>query len=190
MTGPAEAVAEYWRLRDVIQRQPWGWDSPVNVQDWPPNAPGYSWAVAGRVDHCGLSMNALLHNIGLRVNVDFPNCAWTPSARAWADTSGRGVAFEDIEPGDLLLFRNAGSAYTATHIGMALSGWDGGVRSGEFNTDYTGMGREYWRTAGYLVAAGRPVWRTAPVVPPPVVEPPTIKDLFTRRPVLGTPVTV
>ena len=190
MTTPAAAVAEYWRLKPLIRRVPPGWKTPVTVQEWAPNSPRYSWAVAGRVDHCGLSMNTLLHNIGLRVNVDFPNCAWTPSARAWADTSGRGVAFEDIEPGDLLLFRNAGSAYTATHIGIALEPWDGGVRSGEFNTDWTGMGREYWRTPGYLVAAGRPVWRTAPVVPPPVVEPPTIKDLFTRRPVLVTPVTV
>lgn len=169
MTTAARAVAEYWRLKNLIRRNPSGWDSPVNVQDWAPNAPGYSWAVASRVDHCGLSMNTLLHNIGLRVNVDFPNCAWTPSARAWTDNRPPDD-FTGILAGDLLLFRDAGSAYTATHIGIAIEDWDGsGVLSGEFNTTADGMGREYWRTPGYLVAAGRPAYTTAPIVVVPEV---------------------
>ena len=168
MTTPARAVAEYWRLKNLIKRIPAGWDSPVNVQEWAPNAPGYSYAVAGRVDHCGLSMNALLHNIGLVVNRDFPNCAWTPSARDWTDNRPPDD-FSGILAGDLLLFRDAGSAYSATHIGIAIEDWDGsGVMSGEFNTTEDGMGREYRRTPGYLVAAGRPAYSTAPVIP---VEP-------------------
>lgn len=194
MTTPAAAVAEYWRLKPLIRRTPAGWYSPVNVQDWPPNAPGYSWPVAGRVDHCGLSMNHLLYNIGLRVNVDFPNCAWTPTAKAWTDNRPPDD-FAGIQAGDLLLFRDAGSQYTATHIGIALEAWDGsGVWSGEFNTTADGMGREYRRTPGYLVAAGRPAYRSAPVLPPvvepPVVPPPTIITPPARRPVLPPPVLV
>ena len=176
MTTPEKAVAEYWRLKPLIQRDPPGWDSPVNVQDWAPNAPGYSWAVAGRVDHCGLSMNTLLFNIGLRVNVDYPNCAWTPNARAWTDTRDPDD-FSGIQAGDLLLYRDAGSSYSATHIGIALEDWDGsGVLSGEFNTTPDGMGREYVRTPGYLVAAGRPAYTTAPVEPskPPAQPGPII----------------
>ena len=158
MTTPAAAVAEYWRLKPLIRRVPPGWKTPVTVQEWAPNAPRYSWATMGPVDHCGLSMNTLLHNIGLVFDQDYPNCAWTPSARAWADTQSP-VAFADIQPGDLLLYRDAGSAYTATHIGIALEAWDGGgVVSGEFNTDPDGMGREYRRTPPYLVAAGRPAY--------------------------------
>ena len=173
MTTAAKAVGEYWRLKNLIKRQPAGWQSPVNVQDWAPNAPGYSWSVAGRVDHCGLSMNTLLHNIGLRVNVDFPNCAWTPTAKAWTDTRDPDD-FSGTLAGDLLLFRDAGSAYSATHIGIALEDWDGGgVLSGEFNTTPDGMGREYRRTPGYWVAVGRPAYHGV-VPPPPIPEPPAV----------------
>ncbi len=185
MTTADLAVAEAFRLQWAIYRQPAGWQTPVTVQEWAPNTPRYSWANMGPVDHCGLSMNAILHNIGLVMEVDFPNCAWTPTAYYWCQNSGRGVPFEAIEPGDLLLFRNPGSEYAATHIGMATSRWDGGVSTIEYNTDTTGYGREYWRTPGYLVAAGRPAYRPAPVTPEPV-QPPTIKDLFTRRPILAT----
>jgi hypothetical protein len=158
MTTPEAAVAEYWRLKPIIYRDPPGFGNPVTVQEWAPNTPRYSWASMKSVDHCGLSMNTLLHNIGLTMEQDFPNCAWTPTARQWADTQSP-VAFADIQPGDLLLYRNAGSEYTATHIGIALSAWDGGVQSGEFNTTPDGMGREYWRVDdGYLVAAGRPLY--------------------------------
>ena len=158
MTNPAAAVAEYWRLKNLIRRDPVGWGSPVNVQEWAPNAPRYSWANMGRVDHCGLSMNTLLHNIGLVFDQDFPNCAWTPSAREWADNSSP-VAFADIQAGDLLLYRDAGSPYPATHIGIALESWDGSsVLSGEFNTVEDGTVGEYRRTPGYFVAAGRPLY--------------------------------
>ncbi len=158
MTTPDAAVAEYWRLKPLIYNDPPGWDTPVTVQEWPPNTPRYSWASMGDVDHCGLSMNALLYNIGLVFEQDFPNCAWTPTAREWADTQSP-VAFADIQPGDLLLYRNAGSDQIATHIGIALSAWDGGVTSGEFNTTPAGTGEEYWRVDdGYLVAAGRPLY--------------------------------
>lgn len=172
MTNPDAAVAEYWRLKPLIKRSPPGWNTPVNVQEWAPNAPRYSWANMGRVDHCGLSMNTLLYNIGMVMDKDFPNCAWTPSAYEWAVSGGGNIRFENIQPGDLLLFRNAGSIYKATHIGMAISHWSGGgVRTGEFNTDTSGQGREYFRTNnGYLVAAGRPKWGAPPR--PPVIEQP------------------
>ena len=64
MTSADQAVAEAWRLQNLIYRTPYGWSSPVNVQEWAPNAPGYSYAVAGRVDHCGLSINTLLSTSG------------------------------------------------------------------------------------------------------------------------------
>lgn len=164
MTTPEAAVAEYWRLKPLIYRDPPGFGNPVTVQEWAPNTPRYSWASMGSVDHCGLSMNTLLHNIGLVFERDFPNCAWTPSARQWADEQSP-VVLSEIRAGDLLLYRDAGSAYPATHIGIALGDWDGGgVLSGEFNTTEDGMGREYRRTPGYLVAAGRPAY-VAPVVP-------------------------
>lgn len=165
MTTAANAVAEARRLAPIIQRIPYGWNSRVNVQDWAPNTPKYSWASAGRVDHCGCSLNTVNHNIGLTVHVDFPDSAWTPAGLAWFRERGRLVAWEDIQPGDYVYFRNAGSPYSATHVGMATSGWlGGGFNTIEFNTTYTGLGIEYYRTPGYAVAVGRPAY-TAPVAP-------------------------
>ena len=40
-------------------------------------------------------------------------------------------------------FRNSGSGYAATHVGEATSYWLGaGFNTIEFNTDYTGLGRD------------------------------------------------
>ena len=67
------------------------------------------------------------------------------------------MPFDQVAPGDDVYFRNSGSGYAATHVGKATSYWLGaGFNTIQFNTDYTGLGREYYRTPGYAVAVGRP----------------------------------
>lgn len=53
---------------------------------------------------------------------------------------------------------------------------------------HPGVGIEYVRTPGYLVAAGRPIWQSAPVVPPP--PPLIIPQLARRTPVLVPTLTI
>lgn len=187
MTTADRAVAEAFRVRNLIYRQPAGWRTPVTVQEWAPNAPFYSWANAGAVDHCGLSLNSILHNIGLVMGRDFGNMAWTPSGYAWMVQQGRSIDLGSVQPGDCLYFSNSGSIKAITHVGMATGRFSGGsVPTIEFNTDSTGVGIEYMRTPGYLVAAGRPIWQEAPVVPPSLVIPPPAR----RAPVLAPTLTV
>ena len=168
--GGSKAVAEARRLASIIRREPAGWRSYVNVQDWAPNAPKYAWSVAGPVDHCGLSLNTVAHNIGLRMGVHFPDAAWTPSGLAWFQQRGLAVPFDHVAPGDHVYFRSSGWPYSASHVGMATSYWlGGGFNTIEYNTDITGQGREYWRTPGYAVAVCRPLYDVESVPPPPAV---------------------
>ena len=172
MTTGEMAVAEAYRLANIIARQPPGWRTRVNVQDWAPNAPRYSWTVMGPVDHCGLSLNHIMHNIGLRMGEDFPDSAWTPSGLQWFVSRGLIVPWEDVPAGDYIYFRNAGSPYAATHVGMVTGRFGGNaVPTMEYNTDTTGHGRRYLRQLnGYPVAAGRPRYRKTPPPPPVAVS--------------------
>lgn len=169
MTTAGRAVAEAHRLAPLIQRTPHGWGSRVNVQDWAPNTPRFAWSTIGRVDHCGLSLNSLHHNIGMTMGVHFPDAAWTPSGLAWFQQRGLVVPWQQMRPGDQIYFRDAGSQFSATHVGIADSYWLGnGFWCMEWNVDYTGRGRRLWRSPGYAVAACRPVYSEGePAAPEP-----------------------
>ena len=172
MTTAAQAVAEARRLAPLIKRTPPGWKSPVNVQDWAPNAPRYSWPVMGPVDHCGLSMNTVEHNTGLIIGVDFPDMAWTPSGLAWFQRTGRVIPWAEMQAGDIVFFNNRGSGQIATHVGMATGPLVGGYTfpTIEFNVDITGQGRELIRElSGYPVAACRPNYTPPKPDPTPAV---------------------
>jgi hypothetical protein len=166
MTSPERAVAEAWRLQYQIRRTPAGWSSPVNVQEWAPNAPGYSYAVAGRVDHCGLSINTILHNIGLRVGTHYGNQAWTPSGFSWFRSNSRAVDLGSVRKGDIVYFSNSGSINDITHVEIATEDAraDGGVPCLGWNTDISGTGIWRVRYRNYMVAAGRPVY-SAVIIP-------------------------
>jgi hypothetical protein len=166
MTTAAAALAEARRLAPIIQRTPPGWKTPVNVQDWAPNTPRYSWPVMGPVDHCGLSMNHILFNVfgPGSMGRDFPDMAWTPSGLAWFQRTGRVISWAEMQGGDIVFFRNAGSEHIATHVGMANGPLVGGYRfpTLEYNVDDTGQGRELIRELnGYPVAACRPNYTPA-----------------------------
>lgn len=182
MTTALRAVAEAKRLAPIIQRTPYGWNNPVNVQEWKPNIPTYTWSRAGRVDHCGLAMNTVLFNIGLVMGRDFGNNAWTSSGLQWMRDNRRIIAWNQVEPGDLVWFKNAGSIYPATHIEMVTSRWlSTGFWTMGFNTDHTGRGIAYWRTPGYAVAVGRPLYQKSSVVVAPKPKPIVPPTPLTRR---------
>ena len=106
------------------------------------------------------------------MGVHFPDAAWTPSGLGWYRERGLVVPFDEVAPGDHVYFRNAGSIYAATHVGMATSHWlGGGFNTIEYNTDIRGQGREYWRTPGYAVAVCRPLYEVEESQPEPVVTP-------------------
>lgn len=119
MTTGAKALAEARRLAPLIKRDPVGYGNYVNVQDWPPNTPKYSWPVMGSVDHCGLSMNTTQFNIGMGApGGRYPDSAWTPSGLEWYRQRGRVVPLAAARAGDIAYWQNHGSQYTATHVSM------------------------------------------------------------------------
>ena len=160
MTSADRAVAEAWRLKDLVYRTPYGWRSPVNVQEWAPNTPGYSWSVARHVDHCGLTLNTVEHNVGLVVGRDFGNQAWTPSGYAWFRNNGRTVDLGTVRKGDIVYFSNSGNIHNITHVEIAVEDVraDGGIPCLGWNTDASGVGIFRVRYAPYMVSAGRPVY--------------------------------
>ena len=173
MTSADRAVAEAWRLKDLVYRTPYGWRSPVNVQEWAPNTPGYSYAVATHVDHCGLTINTVEHNVGLVVGRDFGNQAWTPSGYAWFRNAGRAVPLAQVRKGDIVYFSNAGSVSAITHVEIAVEDArdDGGIPCLGWNTDASGVGIFRVRYAPYMVSAGRPVYTSVTPAAPPKPAP-------------------
>lgn len=159
MTTGAAAVAEARRLAPLVRREPPGYKSPVNSQEWPPNIPKYSWANMRSVDHCGLTLNVVEYNTGMgAMGGRYPDSAWTPSGLEWFRSRGRLVPFDAALPGDYVYFRNAGSQYTATHVAMITAPTTAeGLHTIGFNEDTSGQGRESVRPLnGYPVAIGRP----------------------------------
>lgn len=158
MTHVSTVLAQADRLATAIQRQPEGWRTYVTVQDMPPNVPKYTWANAGPVDHCGLSVNAVYAASGLIMGEHFGDNAWTPSGYEWMRARGRLVPLRDVLPGDSVYIRWGPTGFNVHHIELAEGtiNPDGTVPTRGWNVDTTGQGRRFNRPASVIVGIGRP----------------------------------
>lgn len=158
MTTVIDVLHQAQRLSTLIQRQPAGWRTYVTVQDMAPNVPKYTWANAGPVDHCGLSVNAVYAAAGLRLHEHFGDNAWTPSGYEWMRSRGRLVSYDDVKAGDSVYIRWGPYGFNVHHIEMATGprNPDGTVPTVGWNVDTSGQGRYFNRPTSVIVGIGRP----------------------------------
>lgn len=186
MTTIVDVLHQAQRLSTLIQRQPHGWRTYVTVQDMEPNVPKYTWANAGPVDHCGLSVNAVYAAAGLVMGRDFGDNAWTPSGYEWMRSRGRLVSYDDVKAGDSVYIRWGPYGFNVHHIEIATGprNADGTISTIGWNVDTTGQGRYFNRPTSVIVGIGRPYGITyetpIPQPEPEPTPPPALIALLTQ----------
>ena len=108
----------------------------------------------------------------------FPAHAYTPSGvNAWKARGQWHEGTKGIRPGDVIYFNFPGAPDRVSHVGLALSSWNSGVDTVEFNTSGTAAGDQRngrvvarKRRTTSIVGYGRPKYASEAAPNPPTSD--------------------